>query len=211
MTAERLPIDPIAIRGCAQQIITAHVDGAHDIRDGLITEYVALHGSELLNCVLGFVQYYAFEDLHPDDDAGAIAVPIFKGSLELLGDVIEMIGDGDSEAVTDITIALATATYDGSATPEDAPILEAAQTCLLVHMLVRRGSRPWGVQRNLDLSDMRLVIRALSDMLATIVNDTREHLGEERLIAVLLNCVQSILEGLAALRGHPVKGYMQAY
>lgn len=178
---------------CAGGVISAHVLADDpQLRDALIEEYQEQHGAELLECVFDFVHYHAIASVEQ-----LIAANNFSFVLNGLGTVIEALADELDLTSFEITMRLATAELQDSAAPEREVAIRSAQTCLIIHMLVRKGEEPWGVQQNLDHEDMCVVVRALGDLMWTLITDAAEVLGDHFLIAQLLVGVHGILNGLA--------------
>jgi len=183
------------VRQCAQEVISAHVLAKdYRMRDALIEEYVEAHGPELLACIYEFVYTHAVASVEE-----AAAQNHFYFMLDGLGSLIESIAGEQDEDGYELAVSLCTMCFEDEdeVAPERVEAMKAAQTCLVVHMLVRQGGEPWGVQQHLDLADMCVVVHMFGDIMWTLVKWVREPLGDPFVIKELLAGVGSILRALA--------------
>ena len=196
------------VRGCAQEVISAHLLHKDDgVRDALIDEYVEEFGIELLHCLFDFIYMHVVEDLDE-----RVAVVKFNFMLNSLGGLVGAVARENNDTPFDLTMLLAASTYAGAEVSEGRVFaLKAAQTCLVVHMLVRQGEEPWGVQQNLDLADMCAVTQVLGDMISTLMRGVQEVVSDAFLIKELLPRVEDILRRSAAAQGKTVEAVLAEY
>ncbi|MBM0127577.1 hypothetical protein [Pimelobacter simplex] len=205
------PDEIYAARLALQEIITCQVvmkDGA--TRDRLIGEGVEHHGVHLVRSAVGFINANAALEVERE-----FAENRFYYMLTRVGDLCELLAHVDDSPVVDVILALAGADYEVTDEDEETgqkltTAIRAAQTCLLAHHFVRRGSAPWGIQQSLDLDDMIPVVQMLGHLLLEVADwFDEEHWAD--LVKVLLSDVEMILRSQARAGGRTVSEQVRSY
>lgn len=187
------------VRCCAQEVITAHVVARDfELRDRLIDEYAESHGDALLNVVYAFIHDNVVRPVQPET-----AEQAFWFVLHSLGLLIDAVSEATGADSCDVALTLARdlALDHEAMAPDSDPAMweredtaiQAAQTCLVSHMLVRRGHMPLGIQQALDLDGMSTVVSVLGDFVWVLISVYRDELGDAALICGLLDGVALVL------------------
>jgi len=183
---------PQQVRGWAQEVISSHLQGHHEYCDHLLDEYCECADGALLEMMLAFFR----AAVHIDQPATAQARFFF--AMSMLGDLVELIAGKISISHTELAVQLVRVECDPAMDPSDRRIVRAAQVALVSHTRVRKGEKPFGVQKALsaqDLSDLVGGVMCLTDYLC---DSHRAEVGDVELIKFLLPMVASILKMAAA-------------
>ncbi|NDL61145.1 hypothetical protein [Phytoactinopolyspora mesophila] len=200
------------VRQCAQEIISAHViEQDTSLRDRLITEYASAH-ERLLDVIYAFVQSHVVETVVPQaeiaEDRFAYMLDASATLLQLMG---ESIGVSPSALAPVFLEAHLESVRDLTGQGARAVTL-AAQTCLAVHISVRRGQEPLGIQRHLDLDDMCAVVQELDQMVQLLLRVVVARVGQLAVIEHLLDHhIERILQVQAVASGVSVSAHVRRY
>lgn len=205
-----------AARHAVQEIITSQVVlKDRRGRDRLIVEHVEALGPNIVRSVVGFIYSHA-----ADEVAAEVVTDRFYFLLSRIGRLTGLLADVSGVDEFEVVHTLASIDYKYSEDPEEECLPEvaeqferamrAAQTCLVAHYFVRRGSVPWGIQDSLDLEDMCAVVEMLGTVLLDLVMafDDEHH---QLVVKLLLDDVETILRSMARSERIPVSELVSRY
>lgn len=176
-----------------REIITAkvvHRDIEH-ARE-LIREHLDTHGDRLLYVASTFIAHHTTHGATTE-----LAEDRFYYLLSRVGDLIDLAAEIDDMDPAALVLIVVSGLEELEQTdPADQAVWQALQTCLIAHSYVRRGRRPWGIQRTLDLEDMLVLNMALAQTLGFVARGFESE-ARERAFEVLLDEAHHILASQA--------------
>ncbi|GAA3058843.1 MULTISPECIES: hypothetical protein [Actinomycetes] len=202
----RVDDNDLAAARAVREVITAVAVHRDAQRAGvLVAEHLDTFGVALVRSASAFIAHHTTNRATPE-----LATDRFHYLLTRIGGLIELAADMDDLEPEEMTVVIVEH-FEASVSDEsERQAFQAAQTCLVAQMLIRRGRPPWGIQRSLDLEDMLVLNTALAEILVLVsCSLTEEALGD--VFVVLLKEAQYILARQAQARGWTVEKLIENY
>lgn len=144
-----------------------------------------------------------------------VAEDRFRYMLDAAGRLIEVLaeaqGVGPESVLARVVERIDERLCDVDAPAETWRATHAAQTCLAVHLAVRAGDHPIGIQKNLALEDMCVIVHHLDVIMNLLIRLARGATGDAAVIRYLLdNHIVGVLRVQAEAHRLPLLKYIEA-